>query len=652
MRSLRNSLAAAWVLALAPTLAVAEPKPKDLLNLCVPTQKGVEYDTPTDPAAIDACKVEIVVNAQKKSIGYALRDGQGKLLRRFVDADGNGSLDQWSYYQDGFEVYREIDLNGDKVADECRWMNAGGTRVAAVVKGKVAAWKRISAEEASKVLVQALVSGDLALLETVLATPDELSALGVPKGLVDQVAAAAARRVEQVRALQKGLTGWDSKTVWNRLDGMMPHLIPAEAGGLKGDLTLYENAVIFAGPANGPSNPAQVAFLQVPELIKIGEVWKFVELPRAVDASKPVVASEGGLRSWLYRGESAGAAPASNPKLEAALKELAQYDNAAPNLSVAKEVAQFHVGRIPLLRAVVKAAQNPDEQLVYDKQIVDSLAAAYQTGLYPKGLEPLNVYIEQGGKAGSYAAFRKLSAEFSARNDEPGANVMQSQKKWMADLKAFLDKYPKADEAPDALLQLASINEFNAEEDEARKYYDRLARDFPADRRRQEGRRRPAAARPGRQAVRAEGDRPAGRDDRHRPVPRQDGARHLLGHLGRPGQARPARADQGVPEAPRPGLRGRRRLPRQRARRPRRVPQGDAPPLAAGLRAGRPGEEPAGGRVRHHRAADDDPGRPPGQGRQPQHPDGRRAGEAVGGAPRGQDGRRRARLEVTSGDRP
>jgi thiol-disulfide isomerase/thioredoxin len=479
MRSLRNSMAAACALALAPTLAVAETKPKVLLDLCGPTQKGVEYDTPTDPAAIDACKVETVTNAQKKSIGYALRDGQGKLLRKFVDSDGNGTLDQWSYYQDGFEVYRDIDLNGDKVADECRWLNAGGTRVATLVKGKVAAWKRISAEEASKVLVQALVSGDLALLETVLATPEELSALGVPKGMVDQVAAAAARRVEQVRALQKGLTGWDSKTVWNRLDGMMPHLIPAEAGGLKGDLTLYENAVIFAGPASGPANPAQVAFLQAPELIKVGEVWKFVELPRAVDASKPVVASEGGLRSWLYRGEAAAGAPASDPKLEAALKELAQYDGQAPNLNVAKEVAQFHVGRIPLLRNVVKAAQNPDEQLVYDKQIVDSLAAAYQTGLYPKGLEPLNVYIEQGGKAGSYAAFRKLSAEFAARNDEPGANVMQSQKKWMADLKAFLDKYPKADEAPDALLQLASINEFNAEEDEARKYYDRLARDFP-----------------------------------------------------------------------------------------------------------------------------------------------------------------------------
>ena len=53
--------------------------------------KGAEYETPADEAAMAACKVETVYNAQKKAIGYALRDGQGKLLRRFVDADGKGN---------------------------------------------------------------------------------------------------------------------------------------------------------------------------------------------------------------------------------------------------------------------------------------------------------------------------------------------------------------------------------------------------------------------------------------------------------------------------------------------------------------------------------------------------------------------------------
>jgi thiol-disulfide isomerase/thioredoxin len=110
---------------------------------------------------------------------------------------------------------------------------------------------------------------------------------------------------------------------------------------------------------------------------------------------------------------------------------------------------------------------------------VDSLGAAIQTGFYPQGVKVLDGLIDKGGKLGSYAAFRKIAAEFALRNDEPGANLMANQKKWMADLKAFLDRYPKADEAPDALLQLASVYEFNAEEEEARKYYAQLTQDFP-----------------------------------------------------------------------------------------------------------------------------------------------------------------------------
>ena len=484
MRSWQTSVAAACLLAITPGIARAQggTTVKELLEL-KPTMNGVDYEIPTDATAIAACKIETVRNAQKKAIGVALRDGQGKLLRRFVDTDGNNVMDQWSYYQDGFEVYRENDIDNDQRPDECRWMNQAGTRIATVSRGKMSGWKRISAEEASKVFVQGLVTGDLALLESVLATPEELTSLGVPKGEVDLVAAAAAQRADQIRALQKSLNGWTGKTVWNRLDGQMPHLIPADpTAGIKDDILLYENAVIFAGPPNGQAPPAKMAFLQAAEMVKVGETWKFVDLPHANDLEKPVVATEGGIRSWVFR-QSSGAPAADNAELEAALKKLAEYDNANAKAQVAgdkKEIAQFHVGRIPLLRACEKAAKGPDDKLVYQKQTADSLAAAFQAGFYPKGPELLDVMVQEGGKIASYAAFRKISADFAARNDEPGANLMVNQKKWMGDLKGFLGTYQKADEAPEALMQLASASEFNAEEDDARTYYNQLVRDFPA----------------------------------------------------------------------------------------------------------------------------------------------------------------------------
>ena len=237
---------------------------------------------------------------QNRSIGYALRDGQGKMLRRFVATRG-GKMDQWSYYQDGFEVYREIDLDGDQALDEARWMNAGGMRVATVKKGKIVGWKQISAEEASKVFVQGLVQamngGDTSLLEAVMATPDELAAAGLPREVVDKVAANAASRGQQVGALLKSLTGWTRQTVWNRFDGTYPHVLPADpAGGLDKDVVVYENAMIFPGMAAGQADaaaaPPRIAFLQIPDMIKLGETWKFIELPRAIDPEKPVVSSD------------------------------------------------------------------------------------------------------------------------------------------------------------------------------------------------------------------------------------------------------------------------------------------------------------------------------------------------------------------------
>jgi thiol-disulfide isomerase/thioredoxin len=447
-----------------------------------PTFPGVDYDTPADQAAIAACKVENVLSAQKRIIGYALRDAQGKLLRRFVIAHGGNRLDEWSYYQDGFEVYREIDLNHDQHIDECRWLNAGGTRIALVEGGKITAWKQISPEEASKVLVQALVSGDLDLLDTVLATAGELAAAGLPKDVINKVATAAQKRSEQVGELQKSLVGWNRQTLWNRFDGTFPHVIPADAAsGLEKDIMLYENAMIFPTSSSSQQDASAMAFLQVSDMIKLGATWKFTELPRAIDPKKPVESSLGGLRAALF--EKANNVQPRDEAMDAALKALADFDvQNAPLLQSGdkQKIARYHHSRIPLLRAVVKVSKSPEDALSYNKQVVDSLIAALRTDLYPQAKEPLASAVADGGKLGSYAAYRSIEVEFAMKNDEPGANVLANQKKWMADLEGFLEKFPESDEAPDVLVQLASANEFNADEDKARKQYAEVVAKYSA----------------------------------------------------------------------------------------------------------------------------------------------------------------------------
>lgn len=495
MRTLRTSLAAALLLGLVPALASAQSSQvEQILNL-KPSQRGVDYDTPTGKEAVAACKLEMIYDKDKKPVGYAVRDGQGQLVRKVVDANGikdkQGTVhsDQWSYYKDGFEVYREIDLDDDRNIDECRWMNTGGTRIGQVKGGKIIAWKRLSPEEVGKVLVQALTTSDLALLETIITTPAELAKLGLPKDQVDASAKAAEGRRERLTDLLQtlGASGWDQQTTWYRFDGQMPHVIPADAGAgdLKGDLVLYENAAVFAGPANAQDKVLSVAYLQVPEMIRLGDVWKLIDLPFAVDPKKPTTPPQPpvALRSAIYSHTIGGPGGALSPELDAALKALAEYDGkAAPDAaSDPKKVAEFHVGRIEPLKAVAKAATNADEQLTYYKEIVNSLAAAYQSGQYPAGGKALEQIIAQGDKLGTYADYRKILAEYAMEADDSAdnRNLLELQKKFLTRLETFLKDHPKADEAPDVLFQLASGNEFNAAEAEARTYYARLAKEHP-----------------------------------------------------------------------------------------------------------------------------------------------------------------------------
>ena len=128
----------------------------------------------------------------------------------------------------------------------------------------------------------------------------------------------------------------------------------------------------------------------------------------------------------------------------------------------------------------MKTSKNPEEQLTYNKQVVDSLVAAFRTGLYPQGRKPLDQIVADGGKLGSYAAYTLIDAEFAMKNEEPGANILANQKKWMADLEKFIAKFPSADEVPAVLFHLATANEFNGDEDKARKQYGKLVKNYAA----------------------------------------------------------------------------------------------------------------------------------------------------------------------------
>ena len=59
---------------------------------------------------------------------WVVRDDRGQVLRVFADTNGDRVVDQWSFFKNGLEVYRDIDSDFNAKADEARWFNTAGSR--------------------------------------------------------------------------------------------------------------------------------------------------------------------------------------------------------------------------------------------------------------------------------------------------------------------------------------------------------------------------------------------------------------------------------------------------------------------------------------------------------------------------------------------
>lgn len=106
-------------------------------------------------------------------MGYVVKDPNGLILRRFLDTNGDNKLDQWCYYKDGIEVYRDIDTDSNSKADQYRWFNTAGSRwgVDKNEDGVIDYWQAISPEEVTAEVVAALANQDVARFSRVLLSP-------------------------------------------------------------------------------------------------------------------------------------------------------------------------------------------------------------------------------------------------------------------------------------------------------------------------------------------------------------------------------------------------------------------------------------------------------------------------------------------------
>lgn len=482
----------AWTL-LAP-LAAAEAPSVEVTLKFQPRQRDVEYEIPA-AADVPKCKVELeekvapsqwlllerdgLVQRRFTPSSWVLLGAQGQVLRRFTDLDRNGDIELYRYYQHGIEVYREIDTNGNRKADQYRWLNLGGTRwgVDENEDGKIDSWKVLSAAEASREAVRAMTAGDDAALQVLMVTAEDLKSLGIANSAATKILEAVQNAGAKARAIVSKSKVLNAKSKWVRFDAQMPGLIPVDEGKATADLQVYENAMVVVEPGPG--------LVQIGELVRIGEVWKLTQVPQPIESESGTVTAGGLLMQPLLAAATGDGAVAPAPEVQKLIEELQKLDNSQPQLGAATkaQLAAYNNRRAELLLRLQSSADTEDEKAVFLKQCVDGLASAVQTDAFPEGLQRIKQLESDVAKASPksdvlpYVVYRRIMSEHALdmRKETEPEKLAKMQKDWLAALAEFVTAHPAAEDAPDAMWQIATAEEFSGRMKEAVEWYQKLA---------------------------------------------------------------------------------------------------------------------------------------------------------------------------------
>ncbi len=85
-----------------------------------------------------------------------------------------------------------------------------------------------------------------------------------------------------------------------------------------------------------------------------------------------------------------------------------------------------------------------------------------------------------GSALAAYLTYREIRSEYARKLLEEKPQFDKIQAEWLARLSKFVSDYPKAEDTPDALLQLGMMSEMDDKKTtEAKKWYEQLLKNFP-----------------------------------------------------------------------------------------------------------------------------------------------------------------------------
>jgi hypothetical protein len=430
-------------------------------------KQEVVISTPSE-SEVSACKAK----SSKTDSGavWTLSDPQGRLMRRFVDNKGDGRPHVWSYYYEGVEVYREIDTDFDGQPDQYRWLNSAGMKWGVDLNKdhKIDTWRMISVEELSQEVLQAILKQDYSRIQALLISDAEMEALGINSTEAAQIREKQKQAYAKFQTTVAKLTNLNEKTRWLHLETSAPQCTPVEAAAAKPDLIRYPRATLLC-ETNGKHD-----WIQLGQLIKMGLAWRLTDAPTAGDEGGNAVVS------------------AVDPALQGLLDQLRDHDAKAPKADgipgANTELVTYNLARANLLEAILVKVKAEEREQWY-RQLADCLAAAAQYSAETdktayqrlQQLEDQIVKAAPGSNLAGYITFREMSADNALKMSKPGPDITKIQEQWIGKLTNFVSTYPKADDTPEALMQLGMVSEFMNKEIEAKKWYTRLAKEFAQD---------------------------------------------------------------------------------------------------------------------------------------------------------------------------
>jgi len=475
-----------WAGAAAPLMfwgsaSAQQPSAADALRL-MPVQQGIAFDSP-EKADIAKCKVD--VETVGGITGWVVRDAGGQVLRRFLDTNGDNKVDQWCYFANGIEIYRDIDVNFNNKADQYRWLGTSGIRHGLDTNedGRIDDWKAISPEEVTEELVVALREADAARFQRLLITTEELQGLGLGSERADDIKARIATAAEKFAEVARKQTLVGKGAEWISFGASKPGVVTAGSAGSTKDLVIYDNVTAIV--QNSKEKTSQ---LIVGTLVRVGDRWRLIDLPKNL-LSDPNAQTAVGYFFQAEPERRAGEEGPENrgvsPEVQKQIAELAKVDKSLATATSPTQVAKLNGERCDVLDQLIKATTGED-RTIWIRQYAETVSAAVQSGNFPAGLKRLESLLEtikQDPKLKEhipFVEFRQMSADYnlSLQSEDANKDFEKINTKWLTSLEAFVTQYASSPDAAEAMLQLAIGYEFSGKEDKALEWFGKIVGDF------------------------------------------------------------------------------------------------------------------------------------------------------------------------------